>query len=70
MTEPSATNESDSAAQAALKAPFQRAVADMKAWGGPLKKATGVDASAAHNPVDLAHQIYRECLLSKLSAIG
>ncbi len=32
MTDTSATNKSEGAAQAALKAPFQRAVADMTAW--------------------------------------
>ena len=38
MTESGATNEFGSAAQAALKAPFQRAVADMAAWADDVAR--------------------------------
>jgi hypothetical protein len=41
---------------------------DLRAWAAPFKKLTGVDAAVAHTPVELAHQLYRECLLARLGA--
>ena len=37
-----------------------------KAWVAAYKKTTGVDARRALSPLDLATQMYRECLLLRL----
>ncbi len=51
---------------AALKKSLTTDEAD--GWMPAYKKAYGVDPKTALAPVDLAHQVYRECLLARIAA--
>lgn len=41
---------------------------DPDGWTAAYKKAYGIDPNTAVQPVDLAHEIHRECLLARLAA--